>query len=182
MAVQEYGDRVAAITVFDNTAVGSGGIGGLANGSRVRSTRTGTGIASGVVDNTGSGLGYTDAMFELYIQAGASGTTPFAGNVNNGGFFILFAVPTLDGTNYADGDTNGSTVPVSPSLQVCTFTVRGGTNAAHRLMGFGQLPNADFYLTLENRTGQNVQPTGGGAGQIGASTAVKMSPFKYQTT
>lgn len=111
----------------------------LASGSKA--------VASSAVDNATDKNRYAD--FELNVTFGSS---PSAG-----GYVLLYLIPSLDGTNFADGDA--STDPQS-HLEVGAFQVRATTNAQKLHLRDVKLPPFKFKPLLVNNTSQSFPASG----------------------
>ncbi len=135
MALQKH-TAVSASSTLLTTEMNS-----LATGNRTN--------ASAAVDNDGSSNRYLFGTFELVCTFGSA---PTAGRTVD-----LYFLPTLDGTNYADGSS--SVVP-SDSGYVGSFAVRA-VNTAQRLLLTGvPLPPTDFKVIVANNSGQTMAASG----------------------
>lgn len=130
--------------------------GNLANGNRVISGSTSTGITSGVVDNA------TD----LYMWADFEFTCTFASAPSAGQTVDLYLVPSVDNTNFADGDA--SIVPPTTYYRG-SFVLRAVTSAQRVAVLGVPLPPEKFKVLLANSSGAAL-PSGGGI--------VKMQRYK----
>ena len=109
-------------------------------------------VLSGAYDNTqgGAGDGAVLAEFELFIASmGGAATANTA--------LTLWAVQSLDGTNYEDGDA--STTPAK--LPLCVFPVRA-VSTAQRItrVSIPLPPGLSKYLLRNDGTGQALASSG----------------------
>lgn len=101
-------------------------------------------VVSSEIDNTSNHFMYMD------IELSATfGTNPVAG-----GYFAIYCILALDGTNYADG-ADGSVVPPSTSW-ICNIPLRAVTTAQKVSIPRLLMPNSKFKLVVENKSGQTV--------------------------
>jgi hypothetical protein len=135
MAVHKYG-AVSAVQTMLTTELNS-----LANAA--------TSNASSAFANSGSGNRYLQALFELVCTFASA---PTAGKPVD-----LYILPTVDGTNYADG--GGSTVPSAASY-AGSFAVRNSASAQRLVLEGIVLPPGDFKLLLINNSGQAMAASG----------------------
>ena len=113
-------------------AIAGTALNALANDARV--------IGSEIDNETGKHM-YAD--FELLCD--------FASNPSAGGYVALYLIPSLDGTNYADGDA--SIVPAE-SLLVGAFPVQANTNDQRIHLRGVLLPPLKFKPLVVNKSGQ----------------------------
>jgi hypothetical protein len=113
----------------------------LANGSR---TAKGTEF-----DNTPSGNNATHCQVEL---AWTPGSAPSAG-----GYVALYAIPALDGTNYADGDASNAP---SATTWRCNIDVRAEAEAQVLASPVFPLGPHKYKFILENKTGVSFPASG----------------------
>ena len=93
--------------------------------------------ASAVIDQDASRDVY--AAFELAVTYA---TGPAAG-----AFVTLYLLPTLDGTNYPDGD---ATIDPPPNLLAATFPIRSVATAQRVVVRDVVLPSSDFKVVCTN--------------------------------
>jgi hypothetical protein len=113
----------------------------LSSGSRTN--------ASAMVDNDNASNRYLFGAFELVCTFGVA---PTAGKTLD-----LYLLPSVDGTNFADG---ASTVAPSESTYVGSFAVRGVTSAQRLVLAYVALPPTDFKALLVNNSGQSLAASG----------------------
>ena len=186
MSVQKWSNLEGnAITLFDNTTAGSSGgqhgVAGFANGYRKAATIDDGApdiIVNGVVENAN---GYTHALMMFNLVAGSSGTTPWASTPNQGGYFAVYFLPTVDGTTYPTHEVYGNTIYLPNRCHVGSFTVTNGNATTVMPIIGAKVPPSSFKVVIENRSGAALQPTGGGANQIGAATAITMKRYTLNT-
>lgn len=90
---------------------------------------------------------YADA--ELYVTYG---TAP-----SSTGYVALYLIPSLDETNFADGDA--SIVP-SPAMQVGTFMLQASTSAQRIILRTIVVPPFPYKWLIWNRAGQAMAASG----------------------
>ena len=104
-------------------------------------------IASSAIDNEAGRQTYGEMELSL----------TFAGSPAAGGYVALYLVPSLDGSNFADGSAG---VPPAAPLLAGVFPVRS-VNTAQRLHLRGvPLPPLKFKALLENKTDQAFASSG----------------------
>jgi hypothetical protein len=118
----------------------------LDTGLNTLAATTGKAI-SGALDNT------TD----LAIWADLELVVTFGSNPTAGQVVEVYLVPSVDGTNYADGDA--SIAPPYPSL-VAAFPVRAVTTAQRIAFRGVQLPPGLYKYQVSNKTGQAFAASG----------------------
>lgn len=130
------------------------GLNSLADGARA---------VSGNIDN-GTNL---DLLLDSELQVAYTSTAPSAGTI----VADLYLVPTIDGTNYAEGSTG---VTPQASLLVGSFESRNGsTSAIERLTVTGiPIPLGLFRLVLVNRSGRAFHAS---------LNVLRYRTYKYQT-
>lgn len=111
---------------------------------------------------------YLFGYFELVVDYG---TSPTAGSL-----IELYIIPTVDGTNYVDGDASNDP---AYNLFAGGFAVRATTNPMRLAVGgpggsgLVALPPTSFKALLWNKTGQAF---------AASANTLKMIPYRYQTT
>lgn len=113
----------------------------LASGSRTN--------ASSAVDNDNASNRYLFAAFELAVTFSS---TPLSGKTVD-----LYILPSIDGTNYADGS---SSVNPSSAQYAGSFPVRAVATAQRLLLYNVALPPTDFKVLLINNAGQTMAASG----------------------
>lgn len=78
--------------------------------------------------------------------------TQHASAPSAGGYYAVYLVQALDGTNYADG-ADGSVIPPAPTL-ICVLPVRAVTTAQIVDFKFIPMPPSKFKIITINKTGQ----------------------------
>lgn len=81
----------------------------------------------------------------------------FAVAPSAGGYVGVYLIPSLDGTNYSDGD--GTIVPPA-TMFVGSFPVRAVTTAQRVHLRQIQLPPTDFKVLVDNQSGQAFPASG----------------------
>lgn len=95
--------------------------------------------ASAAIDNTANLYQYI--WFEVYLDT----LSP-----NAGSYISIFLIPSLDGTNYADG--GGAAVPPSHTF-VCSLDLSTGSATKRRVTPFAfECPPLKFKLVAQNGT------------------------------
>lgn len=94
----------------------------------------------------------------------------FASAPTAGGYVALYLVPSLDGTNFADG--SGSVAPAA-SLLAGVFPVRPTTSAQRLHLRGVPLPPLKFKAMLENKTDQAFASSGNTLGMRAYSDEVQ---------
>ena len=145
MSTQKY-DRVAIVTLQDNTSSA------LASGARAFAATTSPYANDSNLNFWGD--------IELAVTYG---TAPTAGKL-----LQVYAVPTLDGTNYADGD---SSVAPDVGLRIGAVAVRNVTSAQRLVIRNCLLPPHSIKLLLENGADQ----------QISSAWTMKIVAFRTQS-
>lgn len=135
MALQKH-TAVSSPTTLLSTELNS-----LASGSRTN--------ASSAVDNDNASNRYLFGTFELAVTFSS---TPLSGKTVD-----LFILPTVDGTNYADGS---SSVNPGSGNYVASFPVRAVATAQRLMLYNVPLPPTDFKVLLVNNSGQNMTASG----------------------
>lgn len=136
----------SAATVLDT------GLNSLANGA---------GALSAAIDN--------DADLNLYIDIEVY-VSGYGASINKGVKFAdVYLVPTLDGTNYADTDSN---IPQARYLVgSVTKGTANGTGATREIVTGVPLPPRDYKIAVVNTSGQAWAAT---------SNTVKVRPYRTQ--
>lgn len=93
----------------------------------------------------------------LYLYMDAELNVTYGTNPSTGGYCGLYLLPSLDGTNYADGDA--STVP-QKALLVGVFELRASTSAQRLELTRIPIPPRKFKLLVDNQAGQAMGATG----------------------
>lgn len=104
-------------------------------------------LASSAIDNAASLDQYAD--FELAV--------PFDDAPNEGGSLLLWLVPALDGTNYADGD--GSATPQA-HLLAGHFQLRAEAGLQRLHLRGVALPPFKFKTLIQNHAGLSLPASG----------------------
>lgn len=106
--------------------------------------------ASASIDNTPATGGNYELMdVELNVTYG---TNPSAG-----GYVALYLLPSLDGTNFADGAA--ATAP-QKALLIGVFELRASTSAQRLALTRIPLPPRKFELLVDNQAGQAMAASG----------------------
>lgn len=123
-----------------HTELGADLLNNVTNGSRV---------ISAAIDNTSN----KDLFMDVEIKT-KFGTNPTANSVWN-----MYLIPSLDGTNYGDGDAS---VAPPASAFVGAFEVRAVTTQ-QRILAVRDIPipALNFKLIFENKTGQTSSNSAG---------------------
>ena len=112
----------------------------LANGSST--------AASSAIDNSSA----LDMWADMELNLGTFGVAPSAG-----AYVEVYLIPSVDGTNYADGAA--ATAPAQ-ELLVGAFSVRAATAAQRLVLRGVPIPPGLFKLLCINRTGQAMNASG----------------------
>lgn len=112
----------------------------LANGSST--------AASSAIDNSS----VLDVWADLELNLGTFGSTPSAG-----AYIEVYLIPSVDGTNYADGSAS---VAPAAELFVGAFSVRAATAAQRLALRGVSFPPGLFKLLCINKTGQALNASG----------------------
>jgi len=104
--------------------------------------------ASSAIDNTSA----LDMWDDLEVNLGTFGSTPSAG-----AYLEIYLIPSVDGTNYADGSNS---VAPAQELLVGSVSVRANTAAQRLVLRGVPIPPALFKYLIINRTGQALNASG----------------------
>ena len=119
--------------------------------------------ASTVLDNTSGGNGSQSQLFDFELNGG------FGSSPSVGARIDLYAVPAIDGTNYADVDTTNHNMP--SNCFVGSFYVVKSQTGAQRLVIEGvTLDPLKYKLYIDNQSGQTLSST----------WALKVTPSQMQ--
>lgn len=89
--------------------------------------------------------------------AWAEVSVTFGAAPSAGGYLVLYLIPALDGTNYAQGS---STLPPGGHAAVATIPVQATTNAQRIASQAFRLPPSKVKFILENQSGQAFPASG----------------------
>lgn len=120
-------------------------------------------VLTNAIDNSTN----LNLLMDLELAIAYTSSTPSAGTV----VAEVYLVPSLDGTNYAEG--SGS-VTSQASLLVATFETRNpSTSAAERLVAQGiSIPTGSFKLLFINKSGRTLHAS---------ANTLKYRTYKYQS-
>lgn len=108
----------------------------------------GSSAASSAIDNTTA----LDMWADLELNLGTFGSAPSAG-----AYVEIYLIPSVDGTNYADGS---SSVAPAQELLVGAFSVRANTAAQRLALRGVPVPPGLFKFLAINKTGQAMNASG----------------------
>jgi hypothetical protein len=117
-------------------------------------TPIGTGLNS-LANNARVVSGTMTVTREQYADAELLVTFPVTPSTN--GYVSLYVMPTLDGTNFADGD---ATLGPAANMQVGTFAPQASTSAQRLVIRQIVLPAVNYRWLLWNRAGQAFAASG----------------------
>lgn len=117
--------------------------------------------ASTAFDNANASNRHLFGTFELYVTYG---TAPTAGRTVD-----LYLLPTVDGTNYADGSAS---VDPASNLYAGSFVLRNVNTAQRLVLAFVELPPTLFKAMVINRGGQAFSASG---------HTLKMAVYSYES-
>lgn len=136
------------------TTLLSSGLNSLADGARA---------ISGAIDNSTD----LNLLLDLELAVAYTSTTPTAGNI----VAEVYLVPTLDGTNYAEGSS--SVTPQSALLVAALETRNPSASAVERLVAQGiPIPLGSFKLLIVNKAGRAFHAS---------LNTLKYRTYKYQS-
>lgn len=128
----------------------------------LNSLANGAGVLTSPIDNDADLAYYLD--IEVYVAG-------FGASINKGTQYVqVYLLPTLDGTNYPDTDSN---VPqASYYVGGCLKGTANGSGAVRDVISGIPLPPRDFKIAVVNSSGQAWAASG---------NVVKVRPYRSQS-
>jgi hypothetical protein len=121
-------------------------IAGASSAPTLKNIATGTQVLGNTVTNATDRNQYCDLV--LQFQSGVAPSTS--------GIVEVYFIPSLDGTNYSDGD---ATIAPPYHLLVAAIPLRAVTTAQRIHYGSVRLPPCDFKPLVINKSGQTTANT-----------------------